>query len=62
MFVYEETLRTQIRTVGSIVVKNSPADAGDAGSIPGLGRYPREGHNNPLKYACLENPMNRGAW
>ena len=34
MFVYEETLRTQIRTVGSIVVKNSPADAGDAGSIP----------------------------
>ena len=32
--MYEETLRTQIHTVGSIVVKNSPADAGDVGSIP----------------------------
>ena len=32
--IYEETLRTQIRTVGSVVVKNSPANAGDAGSIP----------------------------
>ena len=32
------------------------------GSIPGLGRSPGEGNGNPLQYACLENPMDRGAW
>ena len=31
-------------------------------SIPGLGRSPGEGNNNPLQYSCLENPMDRGAW
>ena len=36
--------------------------AGDMGSIPGLGRYPGEGHGNPLQYFCLENPMHGGAW
>ena len=44
---------------------NSPAKAGDireAGSIPGLGRSPGEGHGNPLQYSCLENPMDRGPW
>ena len=35
---------------------------GDLGSIPGLGRSPAGGHGNPLLYACLENPMDRGAW
>ena len=44
------------------LVKNLPADAGDLGSIPGLGRSPREGNSNPLQYSCLENPMDRGAW
>ena len=47
------------------VSKNSPASAGnirDMGSIPGLGRSPGGGHDNPLQYSCLENPMNRGAW
>ena len=34
----------------------------DAGSIPGLGRSPGEGHGNPLHYSCLENSMDRGAW
>ena len=29
---------------------------------PGLGRSPGEGHDNPLQYSCLENPMDRGAW
>ena len=38
------------------------ANAGDAGSIPVLGRFPREGHGNPLQYSCLESPMDRGAW
>ena len=37
-------------------------DIGDAGSIPGLGRSPREGNGNSLQYSCLENPMDRGAW
>ena len=33
----------------------------DAGSIPGLGRFPGGGHGNPLQDSCLENPMDRGA-
>ena len=37
-------------------------NAGDPGSIPGLGRSPEEGNGNPLKYSCLENSMDRGAW
>ena len=37
-------------------------NAGDPGSIPGLGRSPGEGNGNPLQYFCLENPMDRGAW
>ena len=37
-------------------------DAAEAGSIPGLGRSLEEGHGNPLQYACLENPKDRGAW
>ena len=44
------------------VVKNSPANEGDAGSIPGLARFPGEGNGNPLQYSCLEKPMDRGAW
>ena len=42
--------------------KESACDAGDLGSIPGLGRSPREGNGYPLQYSCLENPMGRGAW
>ena len=34
----------------------------DASSIPGLGRYPGGGQDNPLQYAYLENPIDRGAW
>ena len=37
-------------------------DMKDTGLIPGLGRSPGEGHDNPLKYSCLENPMDREAW
>ena len=44
------------------MVKNLPANAGDTGSIPGLGRSVRDGNENPLQYSCLENPMDRGAW
>jgi len=42
--------------------KESTCDTGDPGSIPGLGRSPREGNGNPLQYSCLENPVDRGAW
>ena len=44
------------------MVKNPPANAGDVrdtGSIPGSGRFPGEGHDNPLQYFCLEDPMDR---
>ena len=47
---------------GGAVVKNLPANAGDtrdAGSIPGLGRSPREGI---LQYSCMRDPMDRRAW
>ena len=43
------------------MVKNPPANAGDMGSIPGLGRSAEEGNGNPLQYSCLENSMDRGA-
>ena len=46
----------------SSVGKESACNAGDLGSIPGLGRSPGEGNGNPLQYSCLENPMDRGAW
>ena len=42
--------------------KASAYNAGDPGSIPGLGRSPGEGNGNRLQYSCLENPMDRGAW
>ena len=50
---------------GALMVKNSPANAGDAedmGSIPGSRRSPGVGNGNPLQHACLENPMERGTW
>ena len=48
-----------------VLVKNPPANSGDirdSGSIPGLGRSPGGGNDNPLQYSCLENPMDRGDW
>ena len=50
------------KSQAALVVKKTPANAGDLGSIPGLGRSPGGGHGNPLQYSCLENPMGRGAW
>ena len=49
----------------ALVVKNPLANAGDVrdeGLIPRSGRFPGEGHGNPLQYSCLENSMDRGAW
>ena len=45
----------------SSVGKESACNAGDSGSIPGLGISPGEGNGNPLDYSCLENPMDRVA-
>ena len=42
--------------------KEFACDAGDTGSVPGLGRSPGEGNGNTLQYSCLENSMDRGAW
>ena len=44
------------------MVKKPPANAGDLGPIPGLGRSPGERHGYLLQYSCLENSMDRGAW
>ena len=47
------------------MVKNRPANAGDTrdvGLIPGLGKSPGVGNGDPLRYSCLESPMDRGAW
>ena len=60
------TINSNIRGFpGGTVVKNLPANAGDAkdmGLIAGSGRSPGEGNGNPPQYTCLENSMDRGAW
>ena len=45
-----------------LVVKNLPANEGEAGSISRSGRSPGEENDNPLQYSCLENSMDRGGW
>ena len=72
--MFHENLKIMLYTVYPIlnwgfpvvlVVKNSPAKAGntrDVGSTLGSGRSPGGGHGNPLQYSCLENPRDRGAW
>ena len=42
--------------------KNLPANAGNVGLIPGPGRSPGEGNDNPFQYTCLGNPMDTGTW
>ena len=66
----QETVLFEVRNdktwiTASLVVKNSPANAGDAGdvvSIPGSGRSPGEGNGNPLQHSCLGNPRDREDW
>ena len=48
--------------LGSSVGKESACNAGGCGSIPGPGRSPGKGHDNPFQYSCLENTMDRGDW
>ena len=72
MATYSSTLSLASHTVSVVgvskgvslvghMVKNPPANVGDLGLIPGLGRSPGGGNGNPLQYACLENPMDREA-
>ena len=44
------------------MLKESACNAGDPGSVPGLGRCPGEGNGNLLQYSFLENSMDRGTW
>ena len=46
---------------GGSVVKNPPANAGDMGSVPGLGISPEEGNGNLCQYSCLGNSIDTGA-
>ena len=58
-------LLSHLHKLHGSVVKNLPAnsgDLGDTGLSPRLGRFPGGGNGNSLKYFCLENPMDRGAW
>ena len=52
----------QFSSKGGKVVKNPPANAGDAGLLLGLGRSPGDGDGNPLQYSCLKNATDRGDW
>ena len=47
---------------GCSVGKESGCSTGDASSVPGSGRSPGGGHDNPLQYSCQENPIDREAW
>ena len=53
---------TMVSFPGGSDGKASACNAGDPGSIPGLGRSSGERNDNPLQHSCLENPMDGGAW
>ena len=57
-----QDMRLYVFFPGGSESKESAFNAGDLGSIPGLGRSLGEGHGNPLQYSCLENPMDRSPW
>ena len=58
---YSKASITHRASLVAQMIKNLPRNVGDPGSIPQLGRSPGEGHGYPLKYSCLENPMDRRA-
>ena len=60
-FAYGD-LQTSGGFPGGSVVKSLPANAGEEGWIPRLGRSPGKGNGNPLQYSCLESSMDRVAW
>ena len=63
--IFKDKQQGIVRLPRWLVVKKPSANAGaagDAGSVPGLGRFPGEGNGNLLQFSCLGNPMDRGAW
>ena len=62
MFIVNVTSVIMSSFQSGISGKEPARNAGDLGSIAGLGRPPGARHGNPLQYSCLENPMDRGAW
>ena len=58
----DKCIKTRMGFPGGSLVKNPPANAGDAGLIPGSGRSPGKGNGNPLQYSCLENSVDREDW
>ena len=63
--LYPSCIKHCMYSCVALMVKNLPANAEsikDAGSRPGSGISPGEGHGNPLQYSCLENPMDGRAW
>ena len=60
--IFSFTLSASWVFLGGSDSKESACNAGDLGSIPGLGKSPGEGNGNPLQYCYLENAMDRGAW
>ena len=62
LFLFLSTYHSLMGFPGGSVVKNPPANAGDAGLISGLGRSSGEGNGNPLQYSCLENLMDKALW
>ena len=60
--IFQQLHRDGMGFPGGRVVKNLPANAGDMGSIPGLGRCTRGGIGNPLQYSCWKISTDRGAW
>ena len=62
---FDNSIYLLLASLVVLLVKNLPANAGNtraSGSILGLGRSPGGGHDKPLRYSCLETPMDRGAW
>ena len=55
-------MASQVVLVVKILPASAEDDARDVGSIPGIGRSPREGNGNPLRFSYQEYAMNRGAW
>ena len=63
---HEPNIRLMVTDIlgfpGGSAINNPLANVGDMGSIPGLGRSPGKGNDNPLQYSCLGNRMDREAW
>ena len=63
IYVYQMNMLYTLNLASLVAqMEEQSCNAGDLGSIPGLGRSPGEGNSNPLQYSCLENSTDRGTW